>query len=55
MSEAFIRIKDSSDGTIDMDVQFAEEINNDSPAHKVVARFIEFANQSQAESNNQQG
>jgi hypothetical protein len=49
MAAAIIKIRDTSDGLLDMDVEFNPEVNNQSNAHKLVARFIEFANTHQTE------
>lgn len=48
MAAAIIKIRDTEDGLLDMDIEFNPEIDNQSNAHKLVARFIEFANTPQA-------
>jgi hypothetical protein len=48
MAAAIIKIRDTADGLLDMDVEFNPEIDNQSNAHMLVARFIEFANTPQA-------
>jgi hypothetical protein len=48
MAAAIIKVRDTADGHLDMDVEFNPKIDNESNAHKLVARFIEFANTPQA-------
>jgi len=45
--QAFINIKDAPGGTIDMDIQFFPEVNNASPAHQTVLRFMESVDKAQ--------
>jgi hypothetical protein len=44
MAGAIIRVKDDDDGTLSMDIEFNPEIDNNSLAHRLVQRFVEFIN-----------
>lgn len=44
MASAFINVRDTEDGLIDMDVTFVPEVANDSKAHQVVREFVEYMN-----------
>ncbi|HYN54386.1 MAG TPA: hypothetical protein VES38_06750 [Methylotenera sp.] len=40
MAEALIKIKDLANGEVDVEVKFHPAIENNSPAHQLVAEFI---------------
>lgn len=45
MAGATIKVKDADDGkSINMDIEFNPEVDNNSMAHRIVQRFIEFIN-----------
>lgn len=52
MAEALVRIKDSGtpeNPELEMEVKFSPAIDNNSPAHQVVAEIIKIANLKQVE------
>ena len=43
MAEALVKIKDLENGEVEMEVKFQPAINNNSPAHQLVAELAKLA------------
>jgi hypothetical protein len=55
MAGAIIKVKDAEDGTIDMDITFNPDVDNNSMAHRLVQRFVEYINAPEVKAAAEQG
>lgn len=55
MAAAIIKVKDREDGTLDMDIEFSPNVDNNSLAHRLVQRFIEYINTPEVEAVPEEG